>query len=994
MIREPMNSIRRPASTSLDGQWRFQLLPGPDALLVEDAWVDVVVPSLWTMNSPQDFPHYTNVVMPFNEVYPHVPEANPVGVYRRVFVRPDHGEDRVILHVGAAEGHLTVRVNEEMIGTSTDSHLHAEFDITDALIDGENVIELAVAKWSAESYLEDQDQWWQFGLSRTVSLVTIPQIRLSDVIVLADYDADTSRGSIRVDVRTTGLAHQGSVEHSIRLHLLGSVHELPLAPRMQSPSLPPAASQRSQRPPRRLPEDFMDLVSIQAAAAPVPAEFRAMPNGMLTGIAASLPAGTALLTLEDLDVAPWTAETPHLETLTVDLISPDGGVVDTAEYRVGFRRVEIVGRDLLVNGRRILIQGVNRHDFDPTTGRVMSRQRMRDELAQLKAFNVNAIRTAHYPNDPYLLDLCDEYGLYVVDEADVEGHAFASTIANDPRYLEPILERVKRMVLRDRNHPSVIGWSLGNETGYGAAHDAAAAWVRHVDPSRPVQYEGAIAVDWHGGRAATDVVCPMYPSFAALEAYARDPRADRPLITCEYAYSQGNSTGGLADYWNLFESLPGLQGGFIWEYMDHALDPDHDGRFRYGGDFGDVPNDGTTVLNGLVLPDLTPKPAFFEMRGIFGPIRIVSDAAAALVGRVRLRNRYTFADLNGFTIRARVESRTGITAESELEASIVAGGERTILLPDHLVEVLHRPDALALTITVSLREDEAWAAAGTVLSAQQVLLPRTPTLERSLPGTSRPAALTESGQIRHPLLAAAPKLQLWRALTDNDNSFALDQRFVRSGFFALTVKDLSVKTNGSSTHVVIKYTTAFGDSVVHQSRVTELGPNDYLMDEHVTLPEGSGDGLRVGVAFTLATGFENAAWTGLGPWENYPDRKSSALLGRWSSPIAALSTPYIKPQENGTRGGVDELTLTGPSGRACVTANVPLHATISRHSISDLEKAGHWWELPESTHTHVILDIAHRGVGTAMLGPDARPVHRLHGRTYRWQWRLAINAQD
>ncbi|RSM44229.1 glycoside hydrolase family 2 [Amycolatopsis balhimycina DSM 5908] len=993
--REPMSSIRRAPRMSLDGSWQFQLLAGVDVEPAPDGWTEVKVPSLWTMDARFGHPHYTNVTMPFDEVYPDVPADNPVGVYRRQFTPPEHGGDRVILHVGAAEGFLAVRVNGTHVGTSTDSHLHAEFDITDALVDGDGELELAVTKWSAESYLEDQDHWWQFGLSRPVSLHVVPAVRLSDVVITADYDAGSERGSVKIDVRTLGLAHLHTVEHTVRVHAVGSAHDVPIGARVIAPTMPLSSSDRSQRPPQVLPEDFMDLLSIQAASAPVPPEFRAIANGMSTAIQGpSTAPGSAVLDLDGLEVAPWTAEIPHLESVRVELIDPAGRVVDAAEYRVGFRRVEIVGRDLLVNRQRVLIQGVNRHDADPRTGRVISRQRMREELSLLKRFNVNAIRTSHYPNDPYLLDLCDEFGFYVVDEADVEGHAFASTIADDPRYLGPIVERVKRMVLRDRNHPSIITWSLGNETGYGAAHDAAAAWVRRVDPTRPVQYEGAVAADWHAGHAASDILCPMYPSFAALEAYARDPRADRPFITCEYAYSQGNSTGGLAHYWELFETLPGLQGGFIWEFTDHALDPDGDGRYRYGGDFGDFPNDGPTLLNGVVFADLTPKPALYEARGIFSPIRLVSDATDALAGLVRVRNRRSFADLSDLVLTARVDTRSGPVALTELTAQITAGSEQSIRLPDEVVRALHDPHALALTITVVLGHDTPWGPAGTELSAHQVVLPRVPALDARATRGGKPALVTEEGALSHPLLMTPPKLLLWRALTDNDASFALDNRFVRSGFFRLVPADVIIATANEAADVEIVYHTAFGDTVVHRSTITALDEGDYLIDEQVALPEGTRDGLRVGVQFTLDEGFASAEWTGLGPWENYPDRKASALLARWSAQVDELATPYIKPQENGTRGGIDELMVTGSAGRVEIASSAPMSATITRHQIGDLERTAHWWELPQSQLTHVVLDIAHRGVGTAMLGADTHPTHRLTGDTYTWQWRLKLTASS
>lgn len=984
--RLPIHAIRRPADVPLDGEWDFQLLPSP-SVAPGSRWQTVQVPSLWTMTSEVDRPFYTNVPMPFDEVPPAVPANNPVGVYRRVVDIQPEGRGRVILHVGAAEGRLTVAVNGRPVGTSTDSHLEAEFDITSAVGTCLNTIQLTVAKWSAVSYLEDQDQWWQSGLSRSVWLSFVPEVRIADVVAHADYDHVTGNGRLHLDVQTEGLADRPEVRHRVRFEVLGAAHEEPVAARFVAPTLPKPERQRAERPVQMLPDDFMDLLSIRAASAPVPPEFRAIPDMAGMAMVVSGPAGTATLDLPELDVQPWSAERPQLYDVVVQLLDEDHRVVDSVALRVGFRTVKVEGRDLLVNGERVLIQGVARHDLDPRTGRVITRERMVAELSLLKRFNVNAIRTAHYPNDPEFLDLCDEFGFYVFDEADVEAHAFASTIADDPLYLGPILERVMRMVIRDRNHPSVIAWSLGNETGYGAAHDAAAAWVRRFEPSRPVHYEGAIATDWHGGHAATDLVCPMYPSFAALESYSADSRSDRPLILCEYAYSQGNSTGGLAEYWRLFESLPALQGGFIWEFTDHALDPDGDGHYRYGGDFGDTTHNGATMLNGIAFSDATPKPALYEARGLFSPVRIVSDAEDATRGRLRVRSRRNFADLADLTFELHVDSRAGRGTAVPVDlGDIPPGTEREIELPEAILNELQSKAALAVSLTVRTAQGSAWAPAGTELAVDQVVLPRT-RLPLELAGVA--PQVTAEGSVEHPLLLASPRLCLWRALTDNDASFALDQRFVRSGFFELEPVRVKVEDEADCVVVSIRYRAAFGDEFEHKRRISRKG-NRIRFEERVDLPAGMRDGLRVGVEFELDGRFERASWVGLGPWENYPDRNASALLGRWTTSIDELAVPYVIPQENGTRGGVDTLEIAGPGRRVTVRSSTPLHINVGRHTTDELEQAAHWWELPASTRTIVHLDAAHRGVGTGLLGPDTRPRHRLSGGHYSWTWELNL----
>ncbi|WP_199837520.1 glycoside hydrolase family 2 TIM barrel-domain containing protein [Streptomyces caniscabiei] len=986
--RLPMHSLRRTPGTDLDGPWDFQLLDTPDAAAT-DTWRTVDVPSLWTMQEDSDRPHYTNVAMPFPEVPPQIPADNPTGLYRRVVEVPQTPGRRTVLHVGAAAGLLRVYVNGRQVGVSSDSHLAAEFDVTDYLDEGANTFELRVSKWSAATYLEDQDQWWQSGLSRSVFLYSVPQVRLADVSAVTDWDPATGLGSLRATISTSGLEHLDGNDWQVRITTLGHVHSTPVLARIPAQTPPVLPQDRSVRTEPLFPmEDTMDLMSEVAVGMPLPALAQAIGDAGAEFMRPPQPAGNAVFTLDGLDVPPWTAETPHLEDLLVQLLSPAGEVVDETSTRVGYRRVRIEGRDLLVNGRRILIQGVNRHDVDMRTGRVMSRETMLAELSLLKKFNVNAVRTAHYPNDPVFLDLCDEFGFYVVDEADIEGHAFLTALPGDPRYLPEFVERVSRMVLRDRNHPSVIIWSLGNETGYGPNHDAAAAWVRATDPTRPLHYEGAITTDWHAGHGATDILCPMYPSFASLEAYSADPRGDRPLIMCEYAYTQGNSTGGLADYWALIETLPGLQGGFIWEFKDHALDPDGDGRYRYGGDFGDQPNDGATLLNGLVFPDLTPKPALFEARGLFSPLRISASTEELRSGTVTLRNRQTFADISGYTLELRVETDNGPHAPVTVPTPVLPAGQQTTVdIPAALRDQLADDTALALTVTVRTRHLTPWAQAGTEIAVEQVSLPRTPKpVAVSRRGT---AHAPSDGVLAHPLLRQAPQLSLWRALTDNDNAFSLDNRFLRTGFFDLSTVDVQLDKSGDDLVVTTCYQAAFGDQVLHRRTITALDDADWVLKESVELPE-VGEALRVGMRFELADGFDQVRWTGLGPWENYPDRRASALLGTWQSSIDDLAVPYLLPQESGVRGEVTTLEISGPAGTVRTRHTTPLHMNVSRYSTAELEAATHWWKLPSSTTAIVHLDIAHRGAGTGALGPDVRPEHRLTDRRYDWQWRLTV----
>jgi beta-galactosidase len=738
-----------------------------------------------------------------------------------------------------------------------------------------------------------------------------------------------------------------------------------------------------------VPDGVFDLLGLYPAGAELSEDDRIVAR-MIHESTFPPRGGHVHIRADDLDVHPWSAEVPRLYTLDVELVAPDGEIAERATLRIGFRRVTIEGQDLLVNGRRIWVQGVNRHDFNPRTGRVIGREQMAAELALLKRFNVNAVRTSHYPNDPDFLDLCDEYGLYVVDEANIEGHGHAATVCADPRYLGAFVDRVSRMVRRDKNHPCVIMWSLGNESGYGVNHDAAAGWVRSYDPTRPLHYEGAIAADWHAGHRATDVVCPMYPPLSALRAYAERPRADRPVIVCEYAHSEGNSTGGLADYWDLFESTPGLQGGFIWEFADHGLDPDGDGRFRYGGDFDDRPNDGTMCINGIVFSDGSPQPAFHEARHVFAPARVVSDAEQARRGRVVLRNRQSFADLSHLTIDLHVETTAGPgVTETVPGPAIPPGGEGELALPPRLVAALREPGALALTLVLRLAASTAWADQGTEIARQQVPLGLTPSLPAVTTAAGR-LRLDDDGLLVHPLLSAPPVLSFWRAPTDNDLAFALDGRLARSGLFRVARKLVDLRVSGSSVTIVSRCVTAYGAEIEHRRNVTAMTDDCLRIDEHVLVPETLDDIPRIGVAFATVPGFEQVSWLGLGPHETYPDRKRSGLLGRFTATVDELAVPYLRPQENGGRADVTELSLAGDGRSIRVLLDRPVQMNVSHHRVGDLENARHSWELEPRPETIVHLDIAHRGLGTAAVGPDTHPDHRVRSGEYRWSWQLEL----
>ncbi|MBG0851072.1 DUF4981 domain-containing protein [Streptomyces spinoverrucosus] len=949
--RLPMSAVdRRHQAVSLDGEWRFQLLPSPDTP-VGDAWGSSYVPGAWTLQDTDDLPGYTNVRMPFPEFPPHVPAANPTGVYERaVDVPQEWAGQRIVLQVGAAESVLLVQVDGRPVGISKDSHLAAEFDLTGVVRPGfPAVVRLTVVKWSDASHIEDQDQWWHGGITRSVLLYATDPLRLADVTVRARRG-----GELRVDCAVRGPLPQGwYVSGDLDGQLLTQDTEF----------------DRANADDERV-SDFLGEARLRAT---VP------------------------------DVRTWTAETPELYGLTVRLHRPDGTVADTSYHRVGFRDVEIVGRDLLINGERVFIRGVNRHDFHPLTGRTVSYDDMRADLVLLKRFGFNAIRTAHYPNDPALYDLADELGFYVVDEADIESHDHAHEIADDPRYLNAFVDRVSRMVLRDKNHPSVIIWSLGNESDYGANHDAAAGWVRRHDPTRPVQYEGAAKRGWADPDVASDIACPMYAPIEECVAHALSGKQTKPLIQCEYSHAMGNSNGTLADHWAAIEATPGLQGGFIWEFWDHGIlqrvsdgrpagragaglyergvaGPGH--RWAYGGDFGEVPHDGAFIADGVVFPDRTPKPVLYEHREIAAPVRLECLRHEGPV----VVNHQHFRGLDWLTAEWRLSLADGRTLTAPAELPDLRPGESAAVpLPFELPE---GEGEAWLTLKVMTARDEPWAPRGTVVCLPQVRLRATP-VRRTLPVADRTVEVDADGLLVHPLLIAAPTLSLWRAPTDNDELGGMADRWREWGLDAPVRRLVAVRRARASVGVLAEYACEGG--VVRHEQVFTAVEGGIRVEESAQLPETMDDVARVGSVFETVAGLNLLEWFGQGPWESYPDRSAGAPVGHHALPVDELFTPYLRPQESGGRHGVRHFTLSAPDATGlAVELGRPSQISVTRYRAADLAAAAHHDELVPRAGCVVHIDAAHRGLGTASCGPDTSPAYLVPTGTHRWGWILRV----
>ena len=1011
---------------SLDGEWRFRCYDRPEdvpasALRSEEddgaaGWSPIEVPGCWVVQG-WGGAQYTNVRMPFPGQPPDVPDANPTGVYRRTVTIPRQWRGRrIVLRVGGAESVLYVHVDGRPVALSKDSRLPCEVDLTDHVTPGRRTtLALVVVRWSDASWVEDQDHWWMAGLHRSVELYATGHTHLADVHADAGLADDLATGTLALTatVGFDGRAPAGRVAPgwtvTARLETLGGRRVADL------------------EPPRPGAEAVPSLLA--------PYLF----EGHVVRLSTTVP-----------DVARWSAEEPNLYRVVVTLTDPDGEVAEVVAQRVGFRRVEVGGNELRINGQPVLILGVNRHDHDPDRGKAVTVEGMRADLELMKRHNVNAVRCSHYPNDHRFLDLCDEYGLYVIDEANVESHAVNTSLCHDPRYRDAIVDRVARMVLRDRSHACIVAWSLGNESGYGAAHDAAAAWVRRVDPGRPLHYEGALMVDLYADAPVTDLVCPMYASIDEIVAWATSGRDDRrPLILCEFSHAMGNSNGSLADYVAAFEAHHGLQGGFVWEWKDHGLRqvlPDGTERFAYGGQLGDDPHDANFVADGLVASDLEPHPAMAELAHLARPVAVAATPADLRRRRVRVRNRQWFRDLAWLraTWEVQVDGRSvqrGRLAVPDLgpqrEVAVDVGFDRPALGPGQEAHLLVRWSTTRAT---------PWAPAGHEVGCDQLALPwATPAARPEAPPVGgwpevrveRPAGEPELaiarvgelevvvdehaavlGAVRHrgvEVLASPPEARLWRAALDNDGIkrfvgsddpwWALQvegqvlSRWLAWGLDRLERRALGARRGRTAEgwpRWVLRSALVAPDGAVraeHRQVVVVHPSGELRLDERVVVPRELDDLPRVGVALLLGHGFDRVERLALGPHENHTDRRASARLTRWSGRVDDEVLPYLMPQHHGTRTGTRWLALERPgrgaSGVLLAGIDGPdLQVAVRRTTTEDLWLAADATEVRHRREAVVELDAAHRGVGTGSCGPDALPRYRVPGGTHRWRWVL------
>lgn len=798
--------LASPYCQLLNGAWHFHWAPNPGVAPVDfyqptfDAagWESTAVPGNWEIQpgftekgiNKYDPPVYSNITYPFDiSNLPAVPaDDNPTGCYRTTFTVPAGWAGRqIFLTFAGVDSAFHLWVNGEAVGYSQDSRTPAEFNITPYLQPGENLLAVRVYRWSAGSYLEDQDYWRLSGIYRDVYLWSTPTLHIRDFATETELAGDYRDAVLRV---------RATVHNYDKAVLQSGAWEAQLFDAAQQPVTAP----------------LVKPVVVRADSE-------------------STVAVSAVLTTPHL----WSDEDPYLYTLLLTLKDASGQIIERESCKIGVRQVEIMNGQLCVNGKPLLIKGVNRHEHEPDTGHVVSEENMLRDIKLMKGFNLNAVRTSHYPNQPRWYELCDEYGLYVLDETNIETHGLWDRLAKDPIWEDNFVDRVRNMVERDKNHACIIGWSLGNESGYGPNHDAMAAWLREREPTRPVHYHPAEQAP------VTDILGPMYPPVSHIIDLAQKPD-NRPIIMCEYAHSMGNSTGNLKEYWDAIDQYPRLQGGFIWDWKDQGIrrfTEDGVEWFAYGGDFGDKPNDAQFCFNGLTGPIADPHPGLWEYKKILEPVRVTAIDLAA--GRFQVSNHYRFTDLSHLAIHWRVEQEGELLVSGELPSLSTAPGTNDTLqipLPPLAAQLTGE---VWLTISFALKSATAWASAGHEIAWAQFQLAQgsrpsaLPIAPAAVQVTETDTTLTLTGQ-RFTLvfdkaagritdyrydgkarLVDGPRFQFWRAPTDNDDNTWGDQkmaiRWRAVGIHTLQENVRTVAANISGDQVAITVDSEFAGQI-------------------------------------------------------------------------------------------------------------------------------------------------------------------------------------
>lgn len=963
------------AFKNLNGVWKFMFLDAPEyspeGFFNSDFDVtkmdDITVPGNWQLQGYGKM-HYSDLWYNFPINPPYVPTENPTGIYKRTFfVEESYRDKKIIIRFCGVDSAYHLWINGKEVGYSKVARNESEFDITDLIRVGEeNDVTVRVYQWSDGTYLEDQDMWWESGIFRDVELIGVPKDGINDYKVIADLDDEYKNGIFKVEafLRTTK-------EVNVTFELVD-----------------------------------------------------AGENTVFTKTVVAKE-GKACIDEVIADVNHWTAETPYLYKLFMT-VEDDGQIVEVIPQNVGFRNIRLNGETFLVNGVAIKFKGVNRHDYSPQNGRVVSREEIEKDIILMKQFNINAIRTSHYPNSYYLYDLCDEYGMYLIAETDLECHGFELTgdykwITDDPSWELAYVSRMTRMIERDKNHPAIIFWSLGNESAFGCNFRKMTDVAHEMDPTRLVHYEGDFDVE------SADVYSTMYtwienPKKPYLMKDIIE-KSKKPHIHCEYCHAMGNGPGNLKDYQDLVYAHDKLQGGFVWEWFDHGIESfteSGEKYYRYGGDFGDDPSNKDFCIDGLIMPDRTPSPGLYEYKKVIEPI--TTTAIDIQKGIINLLSRYDFANLDRFNLVYKVMEddvilQTGFMAVPFIEAR----ANKDITLPYDLSVIKVKPGAhYYVNISYQLREDTSYASSGHELATAQFELPLYKegimvrpegilnvekehttlhvkganfSLDFNLVNGNLMNIVRDGMQV----LSKGPRLTLWRAPISND--MEIIDKLKKVYFLHLeheVVMNIDYHMEGNILKVEVDTINSTTNSAWHFKTkyvYTVCPSGDILIDVEGT-PSGRVDLApdmlpRIGVSMHLDKSMEHVRYFGMGPGENYADSKEAAQMGLYANTVDGLFTNYVIPQENGNHMGCKWVSMTNDRGMGLLASTEgDFNFSASWYEDKDLDDAKHTCDLVKRDYIVFNVDYKQNALGTNSCGQWQLDKYRAKFEDFKLSFRL------
>ncbi len=947
----------------LSGDWKFRYfasiydLQEPFYLGTWEGFDTIAVPSVWQTQG-YDSNQYINVRYPIPFDPPYVPQDNPCGAYIREFdYQAEAAAPKAYLNFEGVDSCFYVWLNGQYVGYSQVSHSTSEFDVTDFLRAGSNVLAVLVLKWCDGTYLEDQDKFRMSGIFRDVYLLKRPEKHIRD------YRVHTTLDTVTVELETEAAVTAALYDGDVLL------------------------AQGTGR----------EVISLKADKPRL-----------------------------------WNAEEPNLYTLVLETEK------EVVTDRVGFRQICIQDKVVCLNGKPIQFRGVNRHDSDPVTGFAISLEQMKKDLLLMKQHNINAVRTSHYPNSPVFYQLCDQYGFYVIDEADNETHGaselmnagegwdswmrtWSAPIADNPEFMDAVMDRTQRLVHRDKNRPCVLIWSMGNESGYGCCFEAALKWTKEFDPSRLTHYEGAryVPSDRKYDYSNLDLYSRMYPSLQEMQDYlAGEP--DKPMILCEYSHAMGNGPGDLEPYFQLFQQEPMLCGGFVWEWCDHAIYKGLNGNgmpmYYYGGDHGERHHDGNFCMDGLVYPDRRPHTGLLELKNVQRPVRVVYFDQAS--GVVTLKNCRDFVDIRELVTAVWEVSCDGVMVSGGvLELPSVAPGKTgDVSVPMAVPEKGH----CFLTLRYFQKQETELLPAGHTLGFDQVEL-RNPDSRNQLAAAWGQEAC---GEIRveetereltvagtdftyrinrrtgmwtslcwkgRELLLKPAELNIWRAPTDNDRN--VKHRWIRAGYDQSRTR--AYETRWEVKNGAVKICTDLAvcaDTLqpVLKGSITWIVNAGGDISAEISMERNGAFPMlpRFGLRLFLPRELEQVRYWGLGPVENYPDKRRAACFGCFAAAVAELHEDYLMPQENGAHGGCDLMTITDGEHTLAVTGSKPFSFNASHYTQEELTAKQHNFELEECGATVLCLDYSHNGIGSNSCGPEPLPQYRLEPERIEFDFQL------